>query len=1348
MRPHPHTQHSAARAHDARQDPPSLEQAGLAVNRLQTQDSTQHTAPRGARFAWLAALAALLCLWLPGTSWAQSDYSEVVNFTLDSSQVGFPGTPQTCYLLIDKDGGRNPLTGARLMNVVGQNNGRPIFSLDVDLEEGDYVYVFAFNLEQFVDLSDPALNPDDVPDSNFVNDPFPDFAGRGGQFSTDNLYFIRNPDRPVFTISSFSPGAGAIINASGALNVSINISKGASNANLRAQNARVLFEQGVARGLTRASAFTDSVFVPVSGATFTPNASGGTLSATISNPEEGFHRVRFEIDDVDGTTAFPFEVMLLINRQNQPPVADAGPTTFGQVNRGIELDGGLSTDPDDAGLSNFQWTVVSSPCGQSASFQFFDQEKINRDGFGKPVFDQDGNIVGQPRGPSAVARAFFPCSGTWVVGLRVTDREGLVSTQDTTEVVVRDSFNFAQKGRVSVATDGDEIILDGRASTANFFEWIDDANNPEPVSFVGGDNQSGQVRIVKPSTPGAYFVHLFAGDAFPATAIIVVREDGTVKGADFADPPEFWTKDAVFYLIFPREFLDADGNGEGDFSGLIQSLPYIKDLGVNALWLMPVTPGPTTHGYAATGFFSTEEDYGDVAAYEELIDAAHANGLKVVFDLVLNHTSDRHPFFQTAQASTTSSFRDWYMFNPDGSFDFAFSFATLPNLNFNDVRVRKQGADYAAFWLERGIDGYRCDIAAFSPLVTWRAIKRQVKGIDPDLLMLAEIIPPSAPYHDRAFDMAYDSDTFAEFRNTIANSGPLSQLDAALERAESFVQNASFDGTSQRVDPEDVIRMRFIDNQDEDRFFQRAGQSIDKLKVAASILLTLPGTPLVYYGDELGIAELRGRVSFAKLQDPVIRGLRDYYRALIRIRRGNIGLRGQDSAPPGDPRNTYERLQGDGDVGGSQVFAFGRYHETQRFLILANRGPSSALGTQVAAFPNAALMNGLPQGPLFLTNHLNPEDVLLLDQADLANGFTARVGGFETKVFEISPVPLVDEDGDKTLDTYDNCLDLSNEDQADADRDDVGDACDACPGSAAGADIGIDGCARQAGQPKARYLMDSQVDDEGYLISRVGGVSLYASFNGQELYVATEAAKPGRDRFVLLSDDASFQNPAPFGKAGTVPSRGLFLADEGENEFSGWFGVIADSSRKAATLAQPSGVVEGTINIRGLFGDNIPESLGLAALEYDTQDGGSLRGQAPQAINADGDVQAEELGQISLLLDIPNPVGQDQDEDTVPDTEDNCPFIPNTSQADVDGDDVGDLCDDCPTVGRERTGAVDGFGCPVEDPGPTPNPNPNPADDPTPTLQAGCAVQPEAASPSWMLALLGLALVLVRRARR
>jgi hypothetical protein len=636
-------------------------------------------------------------------------------------------------------------------------------------------------------------------------------------------------------------------------------------------------------------------------------------------------------------------------------------------------------------------------------------------------------------------------------------------------------------------------------------------------------------------------------------------------------------------------------------------------------------------------------------------------------------------------------------------------------------------------------------------LVAWRGIKRQVKGTDPDLLMLAEIIPPLPQYQDRAFDMAYDSDTFAEFRNTIANNSPLSQLDAAIERAETFIQSTTFDGTNQRVDPSDVVRMRFIDNQDEDRFLQRAGKSIDKLKVAASILMTIPGTPLVYYGDELGIEELRGRVSFAKLQDPKIKGLNDTYKELIRVRNHNTGLRGQDTATPGNVGNTYERLQGDGDIGGSQVFSYGRYHETQRFIIMANRGPSNALGTSVDVFPNASTMKDLPQGPIFLTNHLNPADVLLLDQVDLANGFRSNVGGFETKIYELTPVPLPDADEDGTLDTYDNCLALANVTQADADSDDIGDACDACPNSLLGegeslaSDTGIDGCPRLPGKPKARYTIDGKLDDEAFLVSRVGGVSLYASFNGQELYVATEAAKPGKDRFILLSDDSTFANPAPFGKAGTVATRGIFLADEGENDFSGWFGFVADSREKASRLAEPSGFVEGTINIVGLFGDLIPETIGVASVEYATQDGGALVAQSPTAITQDGNIQGDEFSQISLVLNPPIPVDQDTDGDSIPDTDDNCPFADNTTQADNDNDSVGDLCDDCPLAGLAVTGSVDGFGCPIEDPDPKPDPNPNPAD-PDPQTQVGCAVDNSSSSFS-LIFLVSIFTILLRRRR-
>jgi hypothetical protein len=318
-------------------------------------------------------LAFWCALLLPSVVLAQT-FTQSVTFTLNPSQAGLNGTPTTnctpprapntlcLYILIDKDGGRNSLNNAKKMNV---NNGN--FQITVDLEEGDYVYVFAFNVEDFVDLTDLALNPDDVPDSNFLNDPTPLFPGKGGQFSTDNIFLVRNPARPVFDVPTFTPGAGAIVTTGGALNVSIKVNAGNTGNAPRALNARVSFEQGLAKGLTIDSAIDqDSTFVSASTVNFNPAT--GILTASVPNPEEGFRRVRFEVDDVTGTTAFPFEVMLTINRQNQAPIADAGPTAWGQTNRGIELDGGLSLDPDEAGLTEFQWATVFSPCNQQRTF--------------------------------------------------------------------------------------------------------------------------------------------------------------------------------------------------------------------------------------------------------------------------------------------------------------------------------------------------------------------------------------------------------------------------------------------------------------------------------------------------------------------------------------------------------------------------------------------------------------------------------------------------------------------------------------------------------------------------------------------------------------------------------------------------------------------------------------------------------------------------------------------------------------------------------------------------------------------------------------------------------------------
>lgn len=1244
----------------------------------------------------LVTLAAFL---FATPAWA-GGYTEHVVFSFDQDQISYNGALTTAYLLLDDIEGMNPLCEAIPMTPSGGGT----WSVGVDLEEGDYIYVFVANADAYVDLSDCGLNPDDVPDSNFFNDPSPMFAGLAGQFGKDNVYYVRSPDRPKFVATSVAPLPGTLI-TTGGVSFTIQAQRGASGTPLDPTSVRVRFEESEPAGLWRPSGPIGTpvvVDVPAS-FSWSDATQRGTIAATIADPPEGFHRIFVDVAGTDGLTADTFTTSVMVNRVNQTPTADAGPTRFARVGGAVQLLGTGSRDADRIGLNTFAWRIVSGPGG--GNFVSVDEEKVFRDGFGEPIMDDDGLQTGQLAPTQRANVRFEPqAAGTYVVGLTVTDSSGAVSAEDTTRVYVVPAFDTGSRARLTVSQHGAEVWIDARTSSGGgTARFIPDDNNPAPLTLT----PSTDPRLVTFPTPepGTYYVHVQIGDSHPATAIVRVSPGGQVTGGDFAVPPRWWRDEAVIYLVFPREFQDSDGDGRGDFAGLTSKLPYIRDLGVNAIWLMPVTPGPTSHGYAATAHFLLEEDYGAMADFDAFTQAAHDLGIQVIKDVVANHTSNRHPFFEAAVGNPASPFRDYYVFNTATTYDYAFDFATLPSVNYNNPLVHELFLDYIDFWMDHGVDSIRCDIAGFVPPSFWRETRRLVRGRSDDAMLLAELIPPHSGFFDgEQFDMAYDAYLFWNFKDLFATTGGLDGFDAALDSAERFIQDSPVRLVRERQDPANVIRMRYIDNQDEDRFLLKAGRSLDRLRAAAGAVLNLPGTPMIYYGDETGAVQQRGPMKVDANPD-ILR----FYRRLLDARQHNAGLRGQDYGAIGEVGDSYTRINSDSDTGGYSVFSFARWREGQRFVVLVNRFDASVLGTQVRYWPPpAALADFDPDATIYLQNLLDPTDILAADVGSLSGGFTSSIGRYETKVYQLLEHPILDTDGDGVLDSWDNCINADNELQGDADVDGVGDVCDTCPGTTVGAAVGTGGCAAPSGAPRRRFdVFDGVVDDDAYEVAP----GLWASWNGQELYVATTAATPGVDRFVLLSTDTGTPVDAPFGKSGSVAGAKRVLADEGDNDHAAWLGVTAQARGSAAIVAlaedppAAGAVVEGTLNLQEQFGDTLPERIWLAAVEYDGGDGGALIAQSPTSTDSDGDVDADEMLEFPLPDPTPpDPPGPgDFDGDGVTDDEDNCIGIANADQADFDADGVGDLCDLCPA---SLPGPVDGQGCGVPvDPADPPRPD-------------------------------------------
>jgi len=352
--------------------------------------------------------------------------------------------------------------------------------------------------------------------------------------------------------------------------------------------------------------------------------------------------------------------------------------------------------------------------------------------------------------------------------------------------------------------------------------------------------------------------------------------------AQEADAP--WWNHTTFYQVFVRSFADAsDGalacDGVGDLQGLLDRLDYLNDgdpntdtdLGVTGLWLMPLMESPSYHGYDIVDYYTVDQEYGSNADFKRLIDAAHARGIKVILDLVINHTSDAHPWFADGFAYD-ADLRDWYIFRdaaPDwrgpwnqnvwhereGVYYYGIFGPHMPDLNFLNPDVTRAVGEISRFWLdEMGADGFRLDAIRHiiedgpqqenTPAThQWlKAYYEFYKGIDPEVMTVGEVWDATesvAPYvTENELDLAFEFDLAAAILEAVdtGDAGPLAAQQARTQAAFPPHQYATF-----------------LRNHDQSRLMTELQGDVEKAKAAATILLTSPGVPFLYYGEEIGM---------------------------------------------------------------------------------------------------------------------------------------------------------------------------------------------------------------------------------------------------------------------------------------------------------------------------------------------------------------------------------------------------------------------------------------------------------------------------------------------------------------
>ncbi|MCX6151127.1 MAG: alpha-amylase family glycosyl hydrolase [Ignavibacteriales bacterium] len=412
------------------------------------------------------------------------------------------------------------------------------------------------------------------------------------------------------------------------------------------------------------------------------------------------------------------------------------------------------------------------------------------------------------------------------------------------------------------------------------YSWYQDKDNPAQVNL--SNTTSSTTSFSFPQKQGEYYFTLkakdIANDTGWARAVVVVKQGSAIQ-PDLTKWHPAWADSAIFYCVFVRTF-----DASGTFNGITARMQELKNLGVTGIWLLPIHPstgnmGPDNPGYAITDYMNILSDYGTKQDFKNFVNTAHQYGIRVILDHVIQHTSDLHPFMKDANKyKDASPYYPFYYWDANKNFQYLFTWVDLPSINYSQETTRDYLVRMAKYWVQDfNIDGYRCDVAwAIDSLRTegpayWQRWRSEIKNLKPDVFLLAEGDAWQTKLFNKKFDAAYDWKWFGAMKGVISTTQSIDNLDKWI---------TSYEGPGF---PKQALTFKFMENQDEQRFIEAYG--IANTKVAAAHLLTAPGVPMLYAGQEVGEVTNRGNINW---NDP--NNLLPYYKKLIEIRKNNPAL--------------------------------------------------------------------------------------------------------------------------------------------------------------------------------------------------------------------------------------------------------------------------------------------------------------------------------------------------------------------------------------------------------------------------------------------------------------------------
>ena len=340
-----------------------------------------------------------------------------------------------------------------------------------------------------------------------------------------------------------------------------------------------------------------------------------------------------------------------------------------------------------------------------------------------------------------------------------------------------------------------------------------------------------------------------------------------------------WWNHRVFYEIFVRSFADSDGDGIGDFQGIIDNINYLNDnnpntntdLGIGGIWLMPMMESSSYHGYDVEDYYSVETDYGSMDDFQRLLDTCHAHGINIIIDLVINHCSSNSNWFKKS-ASNDSQYKDWFIWNenppnekgPWGqtvwhwnaqrqSYYYGLFWSGMPDLNYDEPEVYSAIEKITEFWLDLGVDGFRLDAIKYldedpnlmentpETFAVLKKLRNHVDGINPNSFMVGEVwdaTPKILPYvSDTTLNSCFDFDLAGRIAAAVINNDGTGVTDH-VKYMQSVYPRSQYS--------------TFLTNHDQDRIYSVLNDDA-KMKMATSIYLSLPGIPFLYYGEEISL---------------------------------------------------------------------------------------------------------------------------------------------------------------------------------------------------------------------------------------------------------------------------------------------------------------------------------------------------------------------------------------------------------------------------------------------------------------------------------------------------------------